>query len=469
MNSKVTLLLPTPPGPSVSTTIRNSKFAIIQRTALGPLPTALALDPGYYMALVEFPDGRRFETAFQVRDGDLTTEVELEELPTRTVRSKRGGRPNQGQLDFDAEFSEIGADVSPDDPLPEPTGGDFSIALVTIDSSGSVTETQPLAQTLPGTIKIEQGSASRFVRITRGREPRNLYIAIPTSAEEGAEIIFSSLAPLAYEVKLEDDRADFLLDCIENGRVEQLSDVVADCWPKLEALADIGSENLEEFSSLVSKHWTKIDGVIGRALSSDLGSWLLGWLPAIEKPLGWAGRTGEWLKLSAEYQPQIAALLKARRIKPVMATVAGYALLLVGPPTGDDEKIQGDTVDLLAKLLFGTSPWLADQLCIRGELLARQAEHEKALSVFLEVSRLGSPMFSMGLRYTLDRLKSYRNSALAGKLDPECLGQIEAALDRLQRIAAWTDFSRPLVTFEPLVGTDLAAESARDQRPIGAY
>lgn len=455
MNSEITLLLPTPPGPLVSTTIKNSKFVTVHRTPLGPLPTTLVLKPGYYIALVEFPDGRCFEAAFQVGEGDLTTEVELEETPTRiAARSKGGERANYGP-EYDVKVPEFRTETSPDDSPADPARADFSVSLVTIDSSGDVTDERSLDDRFPGTFVIEQGSTSRFVRIVRGYGFRDLYVAAPTSAEEGAEIRILSLVPLVYEMKLEDERANLLLGYIAGGRVDQLSELVADIWPKLEALADIGSERLEEFSGLVSKHWSTFDSLIGRAISSDLGSSVLRLFPAIGTVLGWGSRAAELRKLATVYQPQIEALLKARRIKPVTATVAGYIILLVGPPSvGDSEELNGDAIDLLTKLFFGASPWLSDQVCIRGELLARQGHHEKALSAFLQIARLGSPMFSMGLRYTLDRLKSYRNSALAGKLDPGYLERIEAALDQLQQIGAGADFSRPLLTFEAPVSVD---------------
>ncbi|RDJ05059.1 hypothetical protein [Rhizobium grahamii] len=467
MTSKLTLILPDLPGGSlVGTTVRNRKLIVVFRSPIGPLPTGLELEVGIYVVQVEAPDGRYFEAAFEVEEGAPSTEVVLEEVLSQTKFSHSPAPSRQS-------VGEAAPQVEAHHPvivLADPAPPAYSLSLVTIDSDGTVKDSQTLSDRLPGVVEIERGAASRFVRISRFGQP-DLFIAAPTSEEEGVKVKVKSIAPLALDLKLEGDRANLLFHYIANGRVDQLSDLVAEVWPRLETIADLGAERLKEFSELVSKNWSAAQDLFDGARSNPLTQAIFDRLPKLATLFGFERQAVGVRKLAREFGPQIQAVVKARHIKPVTATIAGYVFLLVGPPPGNESKRSsyGDTIDLLAELAFGQSPWLVDQLCIRAEALARRGQHEKALSLFLKVPDRGVPMFSMGLRFTLDRLKGYRTSARTGKLDPSFVARIEPALERLERLALGADFDQPLLTFLSIVPQDSPIPPAERESPMETY
>ncbi|MGO8023923.1 hypothetical protein [Rhizobium leguminosarum] len=474
MGTKLKLVLP---GSAMDrfarTTILDEDLAPIHQNTPGSLQTDIELEPGIYAARTVFTDGTQFQAAFQAKESDEVIEVRLKNISaTRSrisvlenINSSSGPlsgfetipdaapAPNDStdavhDLGLAANNSSANIDVA------DPTQASLSISVVSLGPAGVTESTQPLPEASANVVQIERGEAGRFVKVDSGNEAADVFIAAPTSATEGVEIRFPSGDPTTFEVKLEDEHADLLLHYLENGRIVQISEIVGDYWPKVEALLDLGGERFSEFSSLVSKHLPLIDNLVGTG-STHLGRLAEALSSAGIQPFNAIASISilkEVTQLVLRYRPQVEALLEARRTKPVTATVAAYALLLVGPPLANDgaRSHYGDLINLCSRFLFSGADNSPDELCICAELLARQGKHKEALELFLELPHRPPPMFSFGLRFALDRLTAYRNASQSGKLDENYAAMTEAALDDLNPLACQTDFTRPILTFRAL-------------------
>lgn len=326
-----------------------------------------------------------------------------------------------------------------------------SMSLSVVAANGQVQDDQPLLDPGSDIVLIAPGEYGRFLQLGLAAGQPDRFIAVPTSASEGAEVHVPSGDPTTFTVKLGDERADLLLHYLEGGHIGQASEIIADHWPKVEALLRLGSRSFSEFSDLVTKHLPQIDVLAGEG-STRLGN-LAKLLVNSEARQGITGglrAVGEILWLIFKYQPQVEALVAVRRANPITATVAAYAVLLVGPPMASDGKPThvSELMNLCADFLFGGTDRSSDELCICAELFARQGKHEEALNLFLELPKRPAPMFTYGLRFALDRLNAYRNAAMTGKLDNKYVADIEGALEQLAPLACRTDFSRAILTFE---------------------
>jgi ElaB/YqjD/DUF883 family membrane-anchored ribosome-binding protein len=102
---------------------------------------------------------------------------------------------------------------------------------------------------------------------------------------------------------------------------------------------------------------------------------------------------------------------------------------------------------------------------IRAEHLARLGSHEEALALFLDLPTRGLPLFSDGLTYAIDRLRSY--TEIRGLVsDPSSLSRALRLLRKLQYIASKTDFNSPVVQVENLEHTQLSLEPLVDDKAV---
>ncbi len=130
-------------------------------------------------------------------------------------------------------------------------------------------------------------------------------------------------------------------------------------------------------------------------------------------------------------------LLDGESNDPIAATILAYALLRLG----DFEQL-----DEWAEKLKTKFEWLPDALAIWGEYLARMGNHEQALTLFLDLPSRGLPIFSDGLSYVIDRLRLY-TSLKKSHFEQSRLSRAKNILERLQRLATFTDFRMPILTF----------------------
>jgi len=143
-------------------------------------------------------------------------------------------------------------------------------------------------------------------------------------------------------------------------------------------------------------------------------------------------------------------MLAGKFERPIAATVGAYALISVGAPVARrEERPQGaGWLNDWTENLFSRFPWLPDGAYLRAEILARQGLHSQALEVLLrEAPARGLPMFSLGLRFALDRLSAYRSAASSFDWARQHLEATRALLDSLTALALYTDFAQPLLAF----------------------
>ncbi|MER8583171.1 hypothetical protein NKG95_31530 [Mesorhizobium sp. M1423] len=161
------------------------------------------------------------------------------------------------------------------------------------------------------------------------------------------------------------------------------------------------------------------------------------------------GRQLEQLSLISDYWRRARDLLSDKHEFPIAATVGAYIMMLVGPPDGRESESTsgGNWLDRWTETLCRDTPWLADGLCIRAEVLARRGDHRGALDLLYELPLRGLPMFTPGLRFALDRLSGYRNAAAGRHFDRAESEKIGAVLDRLYRTASNANFDRPVLNF----------------------
>ena len=160
------------------------------------------------------------------------------------------------------------------------------------------------------------------------------------------------------------------------------------------------------------------------------------------------GRQLEQLSLISDYWRKARDLLADKHEFPIAAAVGAYVMMLVGPPDGRESEntSSGSWLERWTEMLCRDTPWLADGLCIRAEVLARRGEHREALDLLYELPSRGLPMFTPGLRFALDRLSGYRNAS--GRYFNQADGEkIGALLDRLYRTASNANFDRPVLNF----------------------
>lgn len=129
--------------------------------------------------------------------------------------------------------------------------------------------------------------------------------------------------------------------------------------------------------------------------------------------------------------------------RPIAAAVAAYAKICVGAPFDDGSAEQ---FSRMTHNLAEGFPWLADGLCIHGEVLSRLGAHSEALRTFLRLPDRPLPVFSLGLRFALDRLQACLYTVAASEMKAD-LPVIERALAVLWDDAAHVDFRQPNLTF----------------------
>ncbi len=134
---------------------------------------------------------------------------------------------------------------------------------------------------------------------------------------------------------------------------------------------------------------------------------------------------------------QAEQLLFEKSSQPIAAAAGAYALLRLG----DLDRLHNWTENL-----YNWFTWLPDGAAIRGEHLARLGKHEEALSVFLELSSRGLPIFSDGLSYAIDRLRLY-STIDDTSINIDARSQAQVILKQLQRFVPFVDFHKPLLTF----------------------
>lgn len=114
------------------------------------------------------------------------------------------------------------------------------------------------------------------------------------------------------------------------------------------------------------------------------------------------------------------SLLHSKMSDPIGAAIGGYGLLSLN---------RFSPLETWSENLTRVAPWLADGFAIHGETEARLGKHAKAARFFLEMTRVGLPVFSIGLSYAEARARIYSQHKL-----PDAAGSEE--LDRwLQAIS----------------------------------
>lgn len=164
--------------------------------------------------------------------------------------------------------------------------------------------------------------------------------------------------------------------------------------------------------------------------------------PDLELLLRYAG--AGMVSREADVVSQSDALLARRAFeyndedRPIASAVGAYVQLRTGQ-LDDLEWID----NLAAKF-----PWFADPLAISAEYHARRGDHDQARKRLMGITERGLPFFLWGLSYAINRLQQYDNIARATadrSEDHEALGLL---LEKLSQIAARTDFSRPILTYD---------------------
>jgi hypothetical protein len=136
-----------------------------------------------------------------------------------------------------------------------------------------------------------------------------------------------------------------------------------------------------------------------------------------------------------------AELIEEKKSDPIAAAVGGYGLLRFGE--------LGDLRDW-TKHLSDWYEWLPDGAVIRGEHLARNGEHARALERFLALDARGLPIFSDGLSYAVDRLRLYLSLSPDDPEAPPRPPEAKSLHERLQRFALFADRHKPVVTYPGL-------------------
>ncbi len=466
MTTRLKLILPDiAPDRYARTSILNEDLAVIHQNAPGELQPGVQLEPGIYAARTVLTDGTQFQAAFEVNEGDTEIELKLKNITAARDRMSAFSAVIEDQPDLEERVDAAFEDDDIAEMGEKDTGRVYkeysyrrerakpALSLALVSATGEVESVGSVSDALSNVLHIEPGPLGRFVRVgsTTGKPDR--LIAVPTSPSEGVEVDIGTGDPSTFTVKLGDECADLLLHYLDGGHISQVSEIIADHWPKVEALLTLGDNHLSDFSALVVKHLPQIDSLVGEG-STRLGD-LAKALTAFDIPLSIVGglaTTREISKLVISYRPQVEALLALRRASPITATVAAYAVLLVGPPMAKEGKPThlSELMKLCADFLFGGTEKSSDELCISAEFFARQGKHSQALDLLLELPRRRAPMFTYGLRFALDRLNAYRNAAIAEKLDNKSVDEIDAALTQLAPLACRTDFNRAILTFEAI-------------------
>lgn len=148
--------------------------------------------------------------------------------------------------------------------------------------------------------------------------------------------------------------------------------------------------------------------------------------------------------------------LRGKRRDPIAAAVGAYALLRFGE--------LGRLHDWTENLR-NWFKWLPDGSAVRGEHLARQGQHEKALDAFLELPERGLPIFSDGLSYAVTRLRLYVTAK--SKFESSKVKSAHSLLEQLQKFTAFCDYQEPLTTFSGRLPKDPSNESVNEDAEGG--
>jgi hypothetical protein len=126
------------------------------------------------------------------------------------------------------------------------------------------------------------------------------------------------------------------------------------------------------------------------------------------------------------------ALLERKMEDPYAAAIGGYGLLR----TGHAVQVDSWTRNLLTRF-----PFLPDAAVIHGwvELHRQSSDFSAARRLFLEATRLGVPVYTIGLRMLLDGLK------LMDQMTPDLA--TKEALEKIQQVAACAIWRSPLTCY----------------------
>lgn len=146
------------------------------------------------------------------------------------------------------------------------------------------------------------------------------------------------------------------------------------------------------------------------------------------------------LPASSSLTMQADLLLAEKGGDPVAATLGAYVLLRFA----DLDGLGGST-----RRLHDGFEWLPDGIPILAEHLAREGKHEDALRTLLKLPSRGLPVFTAGLTYAINRLRSYVDESDPWQTNADSLSAVRV-LEQLQRLARYVDFHAPLLTFTGL-------------------
>ena len=187
-------------------------------------------------------------------------------------------------------------------------------------------------------------------------------------------------------------------------------------------------------------HWKAADGTWGFSLADPDANLVLGYLSA--------NQATQLAQLAASDGWRWEQLFSDDLARPIAGTIGAYALLHVGDLGSGDKGRSWDWSGHLAwgEMLARSSDAPSDGLAIFGELLARQGRHSDALRELSGMRERGLPIFSIGLRLAIERLRGYQGLVAKGSL-PFDGDELQQLIMRLGGVAAFADFSQPVLAF----------------------
>jgi hypothetical protein len=267
MTGKLHLTLPSDmSGARVPVSIVNHDLAVIRQSVLPESLGGIELEPGVYAARAVLPNGRSFEAVFEMSEAE-ESRVQLVELSpagnaTKAARENSTEALPEANVDVVDQLESIAGDTA---------SYSVVLSLVSIDLDGKTSAETALQPDPSGAIEVGPLNVNHFVR---ARSDRDFYVAAPTSDSERFTISFPSARMTDFNVRLQDDDADLFLRYLDSRRIEQLSELVSDYWPRAKEM-------------LYDKH--------ERPIAAAVGAYVIMLVGSPDPSEGDSTRSGNWL------------------------------------------------------------------------------------------------------------------------------------------------------------------------------
>lgn len=343
--------------------------------AQGVTGQPLRLDPGDYLVTIERADGTTVSQSAKVETSPSTSKIKIidldePDLETGFEKATKRRTPGSG-----VESATIGSDAFPGSVFESAVGAQSQFTNSSLENISASFARQyrsspsTRASYVPWTENVASSITAREVWATRDGRFRIAPNAVNTLAPDAMR---EGLYSIAVQGQAQPGR--FIVVELPRAKVRRIA-------------VSVPAAEYSSVELMVAVDPLRIVPILQNAKANALLSYMTEQSYAQVASYTAAQSAGD-----------LENLLYSKMADPIGAAIGGYGLLSLN---------RFSPLETWSENLTRVAPWLADGFAIHGETQARLGHHAKAAKFFLEMTRVGLPVFSVGLSYAETRVRLY--------------------------------------------------------------